>query len=57
MHGQAGGFSQLLMRGSNDAYTGNLQIGGGIDDTNASEWLSYGASKVGASEYYWLSEA
>lgn len=28
------------------AWPDHLQIGGGIDDTNALEWIDYGASKV-----------
>jgi phosphoribosylformimino-5-aminoimidazole carboxamide ribonucleotide (ProFAR) isomerase len=30
---------------------GGLQIGGGINDQNAKEWLDAGASKVGISAY------
>ncbi|PAV21210.1 Phosphoribosylformimino-5-aminoimidazole carboxamide ribotide isomerase [Pyrrhoderma noxium] len=33
------------------AWPGGLQIGGGITDKNASEWLGYGASKVIVTSY------
>ena len=32
-------------------YTGGLQIGGGIDDTNAAEWIKKGASHVIVTSY------
>jgi len=57
-NGLEGGHVIRLGRGNDDAahealaaWPGGLQIGGGIDDKNAREWLNAGASKVIVTSY------
>ena len=40
------GFALPQSKDDHMIYAGGLQVGGGITDTNALEWLKYGAEKV-----------